>query len=29
MRLAGGFIVLLGLITLVRGLLPMSAHLHG
>jgi sulfite exporter TauE/SafE len=29
MRMAGGFIVLLGLITLARGLLPMSAHLHG
>lgn len=27
-RLAGGFIVTLGLITLARGLLPMSAHLH-
>lgn len=29
LRIAGGFIVLLGLITLARGLLPMSAHLHG
>ena len=27
-RLAGGFIVILGIITLARGLLPMSAHLH-
>jgi uncharacterized protein len=26
---AGGFIVLLGLITIARGVLPMSAHLHG
>jgi len=29
MRLAGGFIVVLGLITLARGVLPMTAHLHG
>jgi sulfite exporter TauE/SafE len=29
MHLAGGFIVALGLITFARGLLPMSAHLHG
>ena len=28
-RIAGGFIVVLGLITCARGLLPMSAHLHG
>ncbi len=28
-RLAGGFIVLLGLITLARGVLPTVAHLHG
>jgi len=28
-RVAGACIVLLGLITLARGLLPMSAHLHG
>jgi uncharacterized protein len=28
-RIAGACIVLLGLITLARGLLPMSAHLHG
>jgi len=28
-RMAGGFIVMLGLITLARGLLPMTAHLHG
>lgn len=27
-RLAGGFIVLLGLITLARGLVPMASHLH-
>lgn len=27
-RVAGGFIVMLGLVTLARGLLPMSAHLH-
>ncbi|MGO4302373.1 sulfite exporter TauE/SafE family protein [Cupriavidus sp. RAF12] len=27
-RAAGGFIVLLGLITLARGVVPMSAHLH-
>jgi sulfite exporter TauE/SafE len=29
LHLAGGFIVLVGLITFARGLLPMSAHLHG
>jgi sulfite exporter TauE/SafE len=29
MRVAGGFIVVLGLITLARGVLPMSAHVHG
>jgi len=29
MRVAGGFIVVLGLITFVRGVLPMTAHLHG
>jgi len=29
LRIAGGFIVLLGVITLARGVLPMSAHLHG
>jgi sulfite exporter TauE/SafE len=28
LRLAGAFIVLLGLITIARGVLPMSAHLH-
>lgn len=28
-RVAGGFIVLLGLVTLARGVLPMAAHLHG
>ncbi len=28
-HMAGGFIVLLGIITFVRGLLPMTAHLHG
>jgi hypothetical protein len=28
-RIAGGFIVLLGVITLARGMLPMDAHLHG
>lgn len=28
-RVAGGFIVTLGLVTCARGLLPMSAHLHG
>ena len=28
-RVAGCFIVLLGLITLARGVLPMGAHLHG
>jgi sulfite exporter TauE/SafE len=28
-RIAGAFIVLLGLITFARGVLPMSAHLHG
>jgi sulfite exporter TauE/SafE len=28
-RLAGGFIVLLGLVTLARGVLPAAAHLHG
>ena len=28
-RLAGGFIVLIGLVTLARGVLPMAAHLHG
>lgn len=28
-RIAGGFIVLLGLVTFARGMLPMSAHLHG
>lgn len=28
-RLAGGFILLLGLITFARGVLPMTAHLHG
>jgi hypothetical protein len=28
-RMAGGFIVMLGIITFVRGLLPMTAHLHG
>jgi hypothetical protein len=27
-RLAGGCIVLLGLITLARGVVPMSAHWH-
>ena len=26
-RIAGGFIVLLGLITVARGILPMSAHM--
>jgi len=29
LRVAGGFIVLLGVITFARGVLPMSAHLHG
>src|SRR5207247_2608072 len=29
MRVAGGFIVVLGLITLARGVLPMTAHVHG
>ena len=29
LRVAGGLIVVLGLITFARGLLPMSAHLHG
>ncbi len=29
MRVAGGFIVVLGLITFVRGVLPMTAHMHG
>ena len=28
-RIAGAFILLLGLITVARGVLPMSAHLHG
>jgi sulfite exporter TauE/SafE len=28
-RIAGGFIVVLGIITFARGLLPMAAHLHG
>jgi sulfite exporter TauE/SafE len=28
-RMAGGFIVILGIITFARGLLPMTAHLHG
>ena len=28
-RMAGGFIVMLGIITFLRGLLPMTAHLHG
>jgi len=28
-RIAGGFIMLLGLVTFARGLLPMSAHMHG
>jgi hypothetical protein len=28
-RVAGGFIVLLGLVTVMRGVLPMGAHLHG
>jgi sulfite exporter TauE/SafE len=28
-RIAGGFIVLLGLITFARGVLPMTAHMHG
>ena len=28
LRIAGGFIVLLGAITLARGVLPMGAHLH-
>jgi uncharacterized protein len=28
-RLAGGFIVLLGLVTLARGVLPVAAHSHG
>ncbi len=27
--IAGGFIILLGVITFARGVLPMSAHLHG
>lgn len=27
-RIAGGFIVLLGLVTVARGLLPLGAHLH-
>jgi sulfite exporter TauE/SafE len=29
LRIAGGFIILLGVITLARGVLPMNAHLHG
>jgi sulfite exporter TauE/SafE len=29
LRVAGGFIVLLGVITFARGILPMSAHMHG
>ena len=29
LRVAGALIVLLGLITFARGMLPMSAHLHG
>jgi sulfite exporter TauE/SafE len=29
LRLAGGLILLLGLITFARGIVPMSAHLHG
>jgi uncharacterized protein len=29
LRIAGGFIVLLGTITVARGLLPMDAHMHG
>jgi sulfite exporter TauE/SafE len=28
LRIAGGFIILIGVITLARGLLPMGAHLH-
>ena len=28
LRIAGGFILLLGVITITRGVLPMSAHLH-
>ncbi len=28
LRIAGGFIILLGVITLARGLLPLGAHLH-
>jgi sulfite exporter TauE/SafE len=28
-RIAGGFIVMLGIITFARGLLPMTAHMHG
>ena len=28
-RVAGGFIVVLGLITLARGVLPMTSHVHG
>jgi len=28
LRIAGGFIVLLGTVTIARGLLPMAAHLH-
>ncbi len=28
-RIAGGFIVLLGLVTFARGVLPMGAHVHG
>ncbi len=28
-RIAGAFIVVLGLVTLARGVLPMGAHLHG
>jgi hypothetical protein len=29
LRLAGALIILLGLITFARGVVPMSAHLHG
>jgi sulfite exporter TauE/SafE len=28
-RIAGGFIVVLGIITVARGLLPMTSHMHG
>jgi len=28
-RIAGGFIVVLGIITFARGLLPMTSHMHG